>query len=764
MFENAPARFFRRTLLALAMVATVPGALRADTINAVQVTPTPGTSSLAVGASVPLSATVIWYVDGIANGNATVGTISGTGANVVYTAPASGGTHIITASSVANATNPATVITVQPSVAVTLSPGATTAMNTGGSLTITASVTGSTNTAVTWTVDGIANTTVGTLSGTGNTVTYVAPATAGTHTVLAKSVANPAKSAALSINLLASMGLVVNPATTNIGVSDTKTFIAAVTGTTNTAVTWTVDGIANGNATVGTITGTGNTVTYKAPATAGSHTVAAQSLASASLRASSTVNVNLPMTITRTLPLTSNPAINVLGSMLFAANVAGASNTSVVWAVDGITNGNAAVGTIIPLHTGNRAIYTAPSTTGSHKVTASCVANLSASVSTPVTVGATSIPTVNSLQVVNVRNAPYSATGNGATDDTAAIQKAINAVAGTGGQVLVPAGTYMINPLANAKAGLHIGSNMTLALAPGAILQAMSTSAYEFAVVCFDHAVNANLTGGTIVGNRNNNTITAVTEGGMGISISGSQNIVVEGVTVKDNWCDGIYIPNNSQNVTLSNVVARNNRRNGMSIVYATGVVARGCTFEYSTGMVENGILSNGGGVDLEPNAGQDVSNVLFSDCKFNANSGSGLLAGTLQSGATMSGIVYYGNTLTGNGTNKAIATRGIWVTTGASGFEIINNTLQGNTGIGLQLAEGANNSYVTGNTITNTLAKSPLGLGGGQGIMLYKVGGNILSGNIVTGSQGCGLRDAYPTGTNTLNSNVLTSNGGPCS
>jgi hypothetical protein len=42
---------------------------------------------------------------------------------------------------------------------------------------------------------------------------------------------------------------------------------------------------------------------------------------------------------------------------------------------------------------------------------------------------------------INVRKAPYSATGNGTSDDTAAIQNALNA-AGTGGVVYLPAGTY----------------------------------------------------------------------------------------------------------------------------------------------------------------------------------------------------------------------------------------------------------------------------------------------------------------------------------
>lgn len=47
--------------------------------------------------------------------------------------------------------------------------------------------------------------------------------------------------------------------------------------------------------------------------------------------------------------------------------------------------------------------------------------------------------------VVNVNVREFGAKGDGATDDTLAIQGAINYVAGNGGQVFIPSGTYMIS-------------------------------------------------------------------------------------------------------------------------------------------------------------------------------------------------------------------------------------------------------------------------------------------------------------------------------
>ena len=74
--------------------------------------------------------------------------------------------------------------------------------------------------------------------------------------------------------------------------------------------------------------------------------------------------------------------------------------------------------------------------------------------------------------VVNVKDKGAAADGH--TDDTAAIQAAIDAVAGTGGTVLVPDGVYMVDAVEN---NLKLKSDMTLKLASGAVLpRAMLTS------------------------------------------------------------------------------------------------------------------------------------------------------------------------------------------------------------------------------------------------------------------------------------------------
>jgi hypothetical protein len=75
--------------------------------------------------------------------------------------------------------------------------------------------------------------------------------------------------------------------------------------------------------------------------------------------------------------------------------------------------------------------------------------------------------------VINVKSAPYSATGNGSTNDTAAVQAAIDAAeAAGGGIVYFPLGTYLCNGLTIA------GNNITLLGAGwGSVLRQVSGAA-----------------------------------------------------------------------------------------------------------------------------------------------------------------------------------------------------------------------------------------------------------------------------------------------
>lgn len=198
---------------------------------------------------------VKWFVEGKAGGNATVGTISDTG---LYKAPAAlpnpPSVHI-TATSISDATltseamvslqNPVPVVSaVQPSP---ISVGNFTITVTGSKFVKGAQVQlGSTALTTTF------------VSATQLTATGTA-----TQSQVGKAdltVKNPDPGAASSkpalsvqIEMPTNIKVAVAPASASLRINDKQQFTASVTGSSNTAVTWAVNGIVGGNNTVGTV-------------------------------------------------------------------------------------------------------------------------------------------------------------------------------------------------------------------------------------------------------------------------------------------------------------------------------------------------------------------------------------------------------------------------------------------------------------------------------------------------------------------------------
>jgi hypothetical protein len=135
----------------------------------------------------------------------------------------------------------------------------------------TATVTGATDTSVTWSASDCCITSAG---------VFTAPATAGTYTVTATSVENPAQSGTASVAVQAQIAVAVSPTTVTLTPGHTRQFTATVTGTPNTAVTWTATG--------GTISQAG---LYTAGTTHGSFVVTATSAEDSTRSASASVTI-----------------------------------------------------------------------------------------------------------------------------------------------------------------------------------------------------------------------------------------------------------------------------------------------------------------------------------------------------------------------------------------------------------------------------------------------------------------------------------------
>ena len=751
----------------------------------ISVVVSPGTPEVVVGYAQAFTATTqgatdthfVWEVDGVVNGSSTLGTITGTGSQAVYTAPATPGDHALTATSAADPSRrgTTTVRVKNRTISVGLTPGAST-LNGGGTLAFTASVTGTTNSAVTWSVDGVVggNTSVGTLTGTGTTATYRAPTAAGTHVVTAKSVEDASKSASSVVTVEAVpppppavVSVALSPSSTSLAATATHAFTATVSGSTNTSVTWFVDGVANGSSTTGTVSGTGNTITYNAPSAGGNHTLVAKSSADPTKSASAAITVAPPpppVVISVTLaPGSANLAASA--SQSFTATVSGSTNTNVVWSVDGVVQGNASVGTISG--TGSTITYTAPSTGGSHTLVACSGADSTKSASATLTVQnaqTSCAPAPTSALVASVKS--YGAVGNAVADDTAAIQRAVNAVAGTGGTVLVPSGVYMINALATSPGyGIRLGSNMTLRLEAGAVLKAIPNASQMYIIVLASGITNVNIVGsGTIEGDLATHMGTGG-EGGYCVQISnGSSYIAIEGITTKEGWGDGFYV-DGADHVTFCNVTADHNRRQGISIVDGDQILVKNSTLKRTTGFMSSGIFWSGFGLDNEPNPGQTVSHVTITGCTITGNAGGGISSGVPSANAGVAfthDIVIDGNVISNNGSatqaHPAIeiagTTRDQW---------IANNIIDGNTSMGIYVRTGPTGIRIQNNTVSNThgAPSAPIYVDrAGYGILLSDVGGNTVTGNTGSGNAGCGIFELRPTSTNTISGNSVSGNG----
>jgi len=351
---------------------------------------------LAGGVIGPFDTGVVWQVNGVANGNATVGTIApGANNTAVYTAPArvpNPAAVTIKAIAHADATKftscvvklsaqaPATAtVTITPVVAVAQAQT---------NFTFTADVINSSDDSVFWQVNG--NTggdqTDGSIASEGpDTGVYTGPATVpfgSIVTVTAVSKVQPSRlsSANLTVSPPAASGIGVSVnggLSVNVNSSEQVTATVFATGlgvVTDPTVTWEVNGVAGGNSTYGTIQPVqgvvGNVANYFSPDNVPLQDTVV--IAAVSNQDRHIVGV-LPVQITpvrRTLKVATpggQSAINlgINQTQEFDATVSGLDDQTAIWYVcvsskNCTLNGDSELGTITPTNPANAVVYTAP--------------------------------------------------------------------------------------------------------------------------------------------------------------------------------------------------------------------------------------------------------------------------------------------------------------------------------------------------------------------------------------------------------------------
>jgi parallel beta-helix repeat protein len=339
-----------------------------------------------------------------------------------------------------------------------------------------------------------------------------------------------------------------------------------------------------------------------------------------------------------------------------------------------------------------------------------------------------------------------------ATENTAAIQSAIDECAAAGGgTVLVPAGAYYTN------AKVLVKSNVTLWLL-GELYLADSSDSYMLAVDTA--ATNVRIRGGYLDGNKANNA----GGGGIGCEDTTCRNVIVEGVTVANCDQDGIRMSgtdikvlgctaesNGTAGITGSVIsyfeflgnYARLNGTHGVGLigVGTYGVIANN-TAEANGPLADNltgynfanqyitwaNNVSRAGG-----NNGAHVGGAYttFSGNVIEDAADYGLIARNSDT-SLMVGFVCVGNVITSSGD---AAESGMWL--GAlSDFVVSGNVVKGSIAHGIYMLEGCVDGVVTGNTCNDN---------GGDGIRVDAVGGTCsqihITGNICAGNTSDGIQ-----------------------
>lgn len=366
--------------------------------------------------------------------------------------------------------------------------------------------------------------------------------------------------------------------------------------------------------------------------------------------------------------------------------------------------------------------------------------------------------------VVNVLD--YGATGDGTTDDAAAVQLALNA----GGTVFFPVGTYLIGTT------LDVLSNTQVLLDQNATVKAKSTlSGNLFSV---NARTNVKFTGGIFDGNKANAaSATAV------IYIYNSSSVWVNNTTVQNGKVRNINVEGPSTSSVSKNIFIQNN-----SINNATNV---GITFTYTGNiLIENNIVAtNGAGL-----TSGESSYISIVGNSFFANTNDGCAVGNNCSFVTITGNVSESNgaeginidgvdhgVITGNTSYNNLIGISVWSrspgTASSKRNVVSSNSVSSCTQVGIVVADGNDYTIVEGNSVNScgshgiqtgesndlVIRDNIVNSNAGSGIYVTGSIGTKIEGNVCTDQASYGIRIEAGTGfgRNTITNNVLAANAG---
>lgn len=377
---------------------------------------------------------------------------------------------------------------------------------------------------------------------------------------------------------------------------------------------------------------------------------------------------------------------------------------------------------------------------------------------------ASGIHTIAASTGLNVK--AYGATGNGSTDDTAAINSAITANAGK--TVVFPPGTYMVNATANSGVASPVGIKLNqpkvrLELTPGAVIKMISSNVAGHSVIQVT-AADCAIVGGMIVGDLQTHTDSGAGFFGWGIDVNaGADRLLIADITIREMWGDGILVMGAAQDTAIVNVTSIYNARQGCSVIDSVRTRILGGFYGH-TGRIR--VADDpAAGIDLEPDPGTTrnvidclVSGVLFADnvgpgfvCAGNGQILTATVVGCRSVGNGSSSTGFTGNYRIYSASSKvrfincdaegALAGDGFFTLSDTQGIQLIGCTSNGNPGNGFML--NGTRTFVSGCVATGNAQN---GVQSAPGSVSSLITGTTASGN-GTGGVYTAQFDIYAAG-----------------
>lgn len=208
----------------------------------------------------------------------------------------------------------------------------------------------------------------------------------------------------------------------------------------------------------------------------------------------------------------------------------------------------------------------------------------------------------------------YGAKGDGVTDDTDAIQQAID----SGNPVIFPKASYLVHAINAYDSAIAVKTGSFIIFQDATIvLAATATPTYE--ILNISDATDVTIIGNATIRGDRDIHMGSTGEHGMGLNIWQSERVYVEGFYIEKCWGDGVYI-NKSRDVVVRNVQATNNRRNNVSIIAGENILLDKCETWNANG------TNPQAGIGVEANNTTDpLVNCVIRDCTSHDNVGASL-------------------------------------------------------------------------------------------------------------------------------------------